>query len=43
MNKIEKLLRKISKNDRRKLLELVTLIVDNKKKLRVISVKIIGV
>lgn len=39
MNKIEKLLDKISKNDRRKLLELITLILNDKKKLRVIKIK----
>ncbi|MEA3450104.1 MAG: hypothetical protein U9Q85_03995 [Patescibacteria group bacterium] len=39
MNKIEKLLRKISKKDRQKLLNLITLIINNDKKLKVIKIK----
>ena len=39
MNKIEKLLRKISENDRRKLLELIKFILNNEKKLKVVKIK----
>ena len=39
MNKIEKLLRKISKNDRKKLLELITLILNCENKLKIVKIK----
>lgn len=39
MNKIEKLLRKISKKDRENLLETVELLLDNDKQLKLVKIK----